>query len=192
MAGRAGSERQSTECDNAVKRDEPAPVEQTLCVMHEWIYTYVSQNLHYAAPLEDFTDRLRNRLEKIFASNPACCPRTAVSKAVIDLVHDLNRTTIRQEARFVPCAAFDDIVDKRSDVEITLIEEGLKRARQARAVTLLCRLRGKDRDLVEQVFGMAECEVARAQIAKELGVKRNSIDQRIRRILQSIRETLEK
>jgi hypothetical protein len=96
MAGRAGSERQSTECDNAVKKNEPAALRQALCIMHEWIYTYVSQNLHYAAPLEEFTDRLRNRLEGMLASNPACCPRTAVSKTVIDLVHDLNRTALRQ------------------------------------------------------------------------------------------------
>ena len=184
MAGRASSEQQSTECDSSVKKDEPAAFTQALCMMHEWIYSYVSRNLHYAAPLEDFSDRLRNRLEAMFASNPAYSPRTAVSKAVIDLVHDLNRTALRQEARFLPWAAFDDIVDERKDIESRLIEEDLQRARQAKAVSLLCRLRDKDRDLVEQVFGMAECEVGRAQIAQELGVKRNSIDQRIRRILQ--------
>jgi DNA-directed RNA polymerase specialized sigma24 family protein len=126
------------------------------------------------------------RLQRVLARNPTCCPKTAITKTVNDLVHDLNRTAIRQEARFVTRSSFDDLVDQRGNVEVRLVED----AQQAEAIAMLSALKDKDRELVEQVYGLHGCEVDRNQIALELGVLRNTIDQRLRRIFKSIRDAL--
>jgi DNA-directed RNA polymerase sigma subunit (sigma70/sigma32) len=164
----------------------PAALTQALRNMHDWIYAYVSQNLHEAAALDEFTDKLMVRLQRILARNPTCCPKMAITKTVNDLVHDLNRTAIRRDTRLLRRAAFDDLVDSRQNIESTLIEQ----ARQEEALAILSVLKDKDRDLVEQVYGIHECRLERGHVAKELGLQRNSIDQRLRRIFKSIRDAL--
>ena len=188
MAVKADTTQQSPDCDDSVNTEGPAPtaLTQALLSMHEWIYSYVSQNLHPAAPLDEFTDKLMVHLQGVLTRNPACCLRTAITKSVCDLVHNLNRTTIRQESRFLTRPAFDDLIDQRENVERRLVQG----AQQAEALALLNRLKDKDRELVEQVYGLHGCEVNREQIAVERGVLRNSIDQQLRRIFKSIRDAV--
>ena len=179
---------ESPDCDDSVNPEgsAPAALTQALRNMHEWIYTYVSQNLHEAAALDEFTDKLMIRLRRVLARDPTCCPKAAITKTVGDLVHDLNRTAIRKETRFLTRAAFDDLIDSRQNIETTLIEQ----VPQEQARAILCALKDKDRDLVEKVYGLHECRLSRNQIARELGLRRNSIDQRLRRIFESIRNAL--
>jgi hypothetical protein len=188
MAGSRDTTQQSPDCDDSANVEEPVPaaLTQALRNMHEWIYSYVSQNLHHAAPLDEFTDKLMVRLQGVLTRNPACCLRTAITKSVCDLVHNLNRTAIRQEARFLTRPAFDDLIDQRENIERRLVED----AQQAEAIALLSKLKNKDRELVEQVYGLQGCEVNREQIAVERGVLRNSVDQQLRRIFKSIRDAV--
>ena len=64
-----------------------------------------------------------------------------------DLVHDLNRTAIRRQARFVPRPDFEEVIDERQNIEDLLIQ----RERQKKAFMALCAL---DRELVERVYGI--------------------------------------
>ena len=172
MAGNTDTTQQSPDCDDSVDTDRTAPaaLTQALRNMHEWIYSDASQNLHHAAPLDEFTDKLMVRLQEVLTRYPAWCPRTAITKSVCDLVHDLNRTAIRREARFLTRPAFDDLIDQGGNVERRLVED----AQQAEAMALLSRLKDKDRELVEQVYGLQGCEVNREQIAVERGVLRTA------------------
>jgi DNA-directed RNA polymerase specialized sigma subunit len=51
-------------------------------------------------------------------------------------------------------------------------------------------LKERDRELVEQVCGLYTDRLTRKQIAKKLGLERNTIDQRMKRIMDSIRNAL--
>jgi DNA-directed RNA polymerase specialized sigma subunit len=54
----------------------------------------------------------------------------------------------------------------------------------------LCALKEKDRELVEKVYGIYTEKVQRKQIAKKLGLERNSVDQRLKRIMDFLRNAL--
>jgi RNA polymerase sigma factor (sigma-70 family) len=154
--------------------------------MHDWIYSYVSRNLHEAVPVDEFSNKLPSRLKAALEDSRTPCLREAISKTVSDLVHDLNRTAIRRQSRFVGCAEFDEVIDERQSIEDLLIE----RERQREAFVALRALKEKDRELVEQICGIYTHRLTRKQIAKKLGLERNSIDQRMKRIMDSIRNAL--
>ena len=158
---------------------------QTLQSMHDWIYSYVSRNLHEAVPVDEFSHKLRGRLKTLEHSS-ASSLRESIAKTVSDLVHDLNRTAIRRQSRFVARAEFDEVIDERQNIEDLLIQ----RERQRKAFVALCALKEKDRELVEQVCGIYTDRLTRKQVAKKLGLERNSIDQRMKRIMDSIRNAL--
>jgi RNA polymerase sigma factor (sigma-70 family) len=158
---------------------------QTLQSMHDWIYSYVSRNLHEAVSVDEFSNKLPSRLKAALEHSRTSCLREAIGKTVSDL-HDLNRTAIRRQSRFVARAEFDEVIDERPSIEDLLIE----RERQRKAFVALCALKEKDRELVEQVCGMYTDRLTRKQIAKKLGLERNSIDQRMKRIMDSIRNAL--
>jgi DNA-directed RNA polymerase specialized sigma subunit len=159
---------------------------QTLQSMHDWICSYLSRNLHEAVPVDEFSNKLPSRLKAALEHGRTSCLREAIGKTVSDLVHDLNRTAIRRQSRFVPRAEFDEVIDERLSIEDLLIE----RERQRKAFVALCALKEKDRELVEQVCGICTDRLTRKQIAKKLGLERNSIDQRMKRIMDSIRNAL--
>jgi RNA polymerase sigma factor (sigma-70 family) len=155
--------------------------------MHDWICSYVSRNLHEAVPVNEFSDKLPGRLTAaVLEHTPTSCLKDAVAKTVSDLVHNLNRTAIRRQSRFVPRAEFDEVIDERQNIEELLIE----RERQRKAFVALCALQEKDRELVEQVYGIYTERVERKQIAKKLGLERNSVDQRLKRIMDFVRNAL--
>ncbi|MBV9677775.1 MAG: sigma-70 family RNA polymerase sigma factor [Acidobacteriaceae bacterium] len=153
--------------------------------MHDWIYAYVSRNLHETVPVDEFSNKLRGRLAALEHSRTSCVGG-AIGKAVSDLVHDLNRTAIRRQARFVPRPEFDEVIDERPNIEDLLIE----RERQKKALMALSSLKERDRELVEQVCGIYTDRLTRKQIANKLGLERNSIDQRFKRIMDFIRNAL--
>ena len=188
MAENTDTTQKSPVCDDSLNADGPLPtaLAQELRSMHEWIYSYVSENLHHAAPLDEFTEKLMVRMRGMLSRNPSCGPRMAITNSVRDLVHDLNRTAIRRQARFLTRPVFDDLIDERENIESSLLDE----SQRAWAIALLNRLKDKDRELVEQVYGLHGCEVDRQQIALQRGVLRNSIDQQLRRIFKSIRDSL--
>lgn len=158
---------------------------QTLRHMHDWIYAYVSRNLHEAVPVDEFSNKLPGRLAALEHSRTSCV-KEAIGKAVSDLVHDLNRTAARRQARFVPRAEFDEVIDEQPNVEDLLIE----REREKKALMALSGLKEKDREVVEQLCGIHRDRLTRKQIAKKLGLERNSIDQQMKRIIDSIRNAL--
>lgn len=158
---------------------------QTLRHMHDWIYAYVSRNLHEAVPVDEFSNKLPGRLAALEHSRTSCV-KEAIGKAVSDLVHDLNRTAARRQARFVPRAEFDEVIDEQPNVEDLLIE----REREKKALMALSALKEKDREVVEQLCGIHRDRLTRKQIAKKLGLERNSVDQRLKRIMDFIRNTL--
>jgi DNA-directed RNA polymerase specialized sigma24 family protein len=186
MARNADSKRQKLECDDSISTEGLAALSLALQGMHEWIYSYVSRNLHEAAPLDRFRDKLMDRLQAAAETNRPQCPEALIEKTVGDLVHDLNRTARRREARLVNGIDFEELIDDRNDIESILIEQ----ARQERAAAVLRGLKDADRELVEKVYGVYGRVVNRNDIAKELGVQRNAIDQRLGRIVEFIRNAL--
>jgi hypothetical protein len=186
MARNADSKQQDPECDESMTTDGLAALSVALQDMHDWICSYVSENLHEAAPLDDFRDKLMNRLQAAAETDPPQRLRAVIEKTVGDLVHDLNRTVLRREARFVTGLKFEELVDDRNNIESILIEQ----ARQERASAVLRGLKNADRELVEKVYGVHGRVVNRNDIARELGVQRNAIDQRLGRIVEFIRKAL--
>jgi DNA-directed RNA polymerase specialized sigma subunit len=186
MAGNADSKQQNQGCDESVATERSDRMSQTLQSMHDWIYSYVSRNLHEAVPVDEFSNKLPSRLKAALEHSRTPCLREAVGKTVSDLVHDLNRTAIRRQSRFVARAEFDEVIDEGQSIEDLLIE----RERQRKAFVALCALKEKDRELVEQVCGICTDRLTRKQIAKKLGLERNSIDQRMKRIMDSIQNAL--
>ena len=185
MPGNAESKQQNRDCDEGVTTDPPDLLIQTLRNMHDWICSYLSRNLHEAVPVDEFSHKLRGRLKTLEHSS-ASSLKESIAKTVSDLVHDLNRTALRRQARFVPRAEFDQLIDERQNIESLLIE----RECQKKAFLALCALKAKDRELVEKVYGIYTERVERKQIAKKLGLERNSVDQRLKRIMDFIRNTL--
>jgi DNA-directed RNA polymerase specialized sigma24 family protein len=185
MPGNAESKQQNGDCDEAVTTDLPDLLTQTVRNMHDWICSYLSRNLHEAVPVDEFSHKLRGRLKALEHSS-ASSLKESISKTVSDLVHDLNRTALRRQARFLPRAEFDQLIDERQNIESLLIE----RECQKKAFLALCALKAKDRELVEKVYGIYTERVERKQIAKKLGLERNSVDQRLKRIMDFIRKAL--
>jgi DNA-directed RNA polymerase specialized sigma subunit len=185
MPGNAESKQQNRDCDEAVTTDLPDLLTQTVRNMHDWICSYLSRNLHEAVPVDEFSHKLRGRLKTLEQSSAASL-KESISKTVSDLVHDLNRTALRRQARFLPRAEFDQLIDERQNIESLLIE----RECQKKAFLALCALKAKDRELVEKVYGIYTERVERKQIAKKLGLERNSVDQRLKRIMDFIRNAL--
>ena len=187
MAGNADTKQQNHQCDDSVTTDRPDVLTQTLRNMHDWICSYVSRNLHEAAPVDEFSEKLPGRLKAATLEHtPPSGLSDAIAKTVSDLVHDLNRTAIRRQSRFVPRAEFDKVIDERQNIEDLLIQ----RERQKKAFMALCALKEKDRELVESVYGIYTEQVKRKQIAKKLGLERNSVDQRLKRIMDFVRNSL--
>jgi len=155
--------------------------------MHDWICSYVSRNLHEAVRVDEFSEKLPGRLTAAALEHtPTPCLKDAVAKTVSDLVHNLNRTAMRRQSRFVQRDEFEEVIDERQNIEDLLIE----RERQKKAFMALCALNERDRELVEQVCGIHTDRLTRKQIAKRFGLERNSIDQRMKRIMDSIRNAL--
>src|SRR5581483_10501206 len=173
MAGNADTKQQKHQCDDSVTTDRPDVLTQTLRNMHDWICSYVSRNLHEAVPVDEFSQKLPGRLKAVLEHRSTSCMKEVIAKTVGDLVHDLNRTAIRRQARFVPRAGFEEVIDDRQNIESLLIQ----RERQKKAFMALCALKEKDRELVERVYGIYTEQVKRKQIAKKLGLERNSVDQ---------------
>lgn len=186
MAGNADSKQQNRGRDESVATERSDRISQTLQNMHDWIYSYVSRNLHEAVPVDEFSHKLPSRLKAALEHGRTSCLREAIGKTVSDLVHDLNRTAIRRQSRFVPRAEFDEVIDERQNIEDLLIQ----RERQKKAFLALCALKEKDRELVERVYGIYTEQVKRKQIAKKLGLERNSVDQRLKRIMDFVRNAL--
>jgi RNA polymerase sigma factor (sigma-70 family) len=186
MAGNADTKQQNCQGDDSVTTDRPDVLTQTLRNMHDWICSYLSRNLHEAVQVDEFSDKLPGRLNAFLEHSSASCTKEVIAKTVSDLVHDLNRTAIRRQARFVPKPDFKEVIDERQNIEDLLIQQ----ERQKKAFMALCALKEKDRELVEKVYGIYTDRLTRKQIAKKLGLERNSIDQRMKRILGSIRKAL--
>ena len=185
MAGNPDSKQQNRGCDESVATERPSLISQTLQNMHDWIFSYVSRNLHEAVPVDEFSHKLRGRLAALEDSRTSCLKET-IGRTVSDLVHDLNRTALRRQSRLLPRAEFDEVVDERPNIEDLLIE----RERQKKAFIALCALKEEDRELVEKVYGIYTERVNRKEIAKKLGLERNSVDQRLKRIIDFIRNAL--
>ena len=130
--------------------------------------------------------RLPGRLKAVLEHSSTPCIKDVIAKTVSDLVHDLNRTAIRRQSRFVTRAEFDEVIDERQNIEDLLIQ----RERQKKAFMALCALKEEDRELVERVYGIHAEQVKRKQIAKKLGLERNSVDQRLKRIMDFVRNAL--
>jgi len=185
MAGNPDSKQQNRGCDESVATERPSLISQTLQNMHDWIYSYVSRNLHEAVPVDEFSHKLRGRLAALEDSRTSCLKET-IGRTVSDLVHDLNRTALRRQSRLLPRAEFDEVVDERPNIEDLLIE----RERQGKAFMALRALKEKDRELIEQICGIHTDRLTRKQIAKKLGLERNSVDQRLKRIMDVVRNAL--
>ena len=186
MAGNADSKQQNQGCDESVATGRSDRMSQTLQSMHDWTCSYLSRNLHEAVPVDEFSNKLPSRLKAALEHSRTPCLREAISKTVSDLVHDLNRTALRRQSRLLPRAEFDEVVDERPNIEDLLIE----RERQGKAFMALRALKEKDRELIEQICGIHTDRLTRKQIAKKLGLERNSVDQRLKRIMDLIRNTL--
>lgn len=185
MSGKADSKQQHRDCDESFTTDLPDLLTPTVRNMHDWICSYLSRNLHEAVPVDEFSHKLRGRLNTLEHRSDSCLTES-IAKTVSDLVHDLNRTALRRQARFLPRAGFDQLIDERQNIESLLIETEC----QERAFLALCALKAKDRELVEKVYGIYTERVERKQIAKKLGLERNSVDQRLKRIVDFIRNVL--
>ena len=66
----------------------------------------------------------------------------------------------------------EEVMDERQNIEDLLIQ----RERQKKAFMALCALKEEDRELVEKVYGIYTERVNRKEIAKKLGLERNSVD----------------
>ena len=186
MAGNADTKQQNCQGDDSVTRDRPDVLTQTLRNMHDWICSYLSRNLHEAVPVDEFSDKLPGRLNAVLEHSSASCTKDVIAKTVSDLVHDLNRTAIRRQVRFVPRPDFKEVIDERQNIEDLLIQQ----ERQKKTFMALCALKEKDRELVERVYGIYAEQVNRKQIAEKLGLERNSVDQRLKRIMDVVRNAL--
>lgn len=186
MPRNTDSKQQTSGYDDSMITGGLAALSVALRDMHNWIYAYVSEHLHEAAPLDTFCEKLVDRLQSAGETNPTGYPKAVIEKTVGDLVHDLNRTARRREARFVNGLECEEIIDDRQDTERMLIEQ----AREERLSAVLRNLKDADRDLVAKVYGVHGRVVDRNEIAKSLGVQRNAIDQRLGRIVEFIRKAL--
>ena len=169
----------------------PSAVLHIVDQMQSWIERYVSQHLHIGGSIWDFWRRFPQRLASNVAEiAPQSEPeiRHLIQKTVTDLVHDQNRTEDRRDGvgRYVPLTEY---VDPKNNVEQQLIEQEEQELRQSKALALLQSLSPDQRILIEQLYGLKNREPkSRREIAKRLGLRRNTVDQRLRRALNSLRK----
>jgi hypothetical protein len=164
----------------------PPSVLQIVDDMRGWIEAYISRNLHPGASTWEFRESFRCRLEKkIQPSASQLEIRKAVKRIVRDLVHDQNRTYYRRNRRLKPDVAIDQYADPRSGS----FEQKLLVQSQAEAI--LRQVSEKHRGLVEQIYGLRNIEkVPRDVMAQRLGIPRNTLDQKLRRILRRVNKLL--
>ncbi len=164
----------------------PPQVLQVADEMQPWIESYVSRFLHGEASPWDLRDRLLRRLErKVTSECLAYEIKDLIAKTVKDLVHDQNRTEFRRSRKFRSQASVDQLIDPQSH----LVEEKLIQESEALAVLRI--MSQDDRHLIEQLYGLRNLQkVSRAEMAQKLGVRRNTLDQRLRRIFDSVRKVV--
>lgn len=154
--------------------------------MQSWIEGYASQHLHPGASTWEFRDRFCGRLNQNISDNASSSEiRSVILKIVKDLIHNQNRTELRRDNKYRRQLPLGEYVDPQSD----FVEQ--KVFRESRALAVLRAMPETDRAIVEQLYGLGNIDsVSRREMAERLGVSRNTLDQRLRRIFQSVRKSL--
>ena len=154
--------------------------------MQPWIETYVSRFLSGEASPWNFRHRLFRRLERTVTIDFSASEiKDVIEKAVKDLVHDQNRTEFRRSRKFASQGKIELLIDPQSH----FVEEKL--IQQSEALAVLRLMTDEDRHLIEQLYGLRDLQkVSRAEMAQKLGIRRNTLDQRLRRIFHSVRKVI--
>jgi RNA polymerase sigma factor (sigma-70 family) len=169
------------------ERNSLAPaVLQIVGEMQSWIEGYASRHLHPGASTWEFRDRFCGRLKENISDTASSSEiRSLIEKIVKDLIHNQNRTELRRDSKYQRQLPLGQYVDPQSD----FVEQ--KVFRESSALAVLRAMPEKDRAIVEQLYGLGNIDsVSRREMAERLGVSRNTLDQRLRRIFHSVRKSL--
>jgi DNA-directed RNA polymerase specialized sigma24 family protein len=167
----------------------PLSVLQIVDEMQSWIEGHVSRHLRLGASTWEFRERFCERLKKKVPSAASASQiRALIHKTVTDLIHDQNRTEFRRDNPAGNVWAHV-LLDQYADPQSGAAEQ--KFLRESEALAVLRAMRKEDRTLVEQLYGLRNIDkVPRAEMAKKLGIQRDTLDQRLHRIFHSVRKVI--
>jgi hypothetical protein len=154
--------------------------------LRTWIGRYVQNQLGFAASPNDFTDRLECRLRRTGSQeNDVDSLDAAVQNTLRLLVHEHRRSTFRKGRVCVSTADIEEIQDPHSlqfEARIELQSE----------VSLIRGLIPQDLlPVIDSLYGFVDEEpVSVAHLAKRLGIRRNTLNQRLRRLYITLRAEL--
>lgn len=164
----------------------PSALLEIVAEMQSWVEGYASEHLHPGASTWEFRERFYNRLRENISNTASSSEiRSLIEKIVKNLIHNQNRTEFRRDSKYQRQLELGQYVDPQSN----FVEE--KVIRESRASAVLRAMPEKDRAIVEQLYGLKDINsVSRREMAERLGVSRNALDQRLRRIFHSVRKSL--
>jgi len=165
-----------------------ALIRDTINRLDSWIAGYVQSRLDPSASSSDFTSRIERRLlgrlGKDLAPDPLSLTN-AVQNTVKTLVHEDRRLAFRRSKLYDANADIEKVEDPLS------LEFAERLALQSHVEFIRKSVPADLQDLVDSLFGFTgEEDVTVADLANQLGIQRNTLDQRLRRLYAKLRDEL--
>jgi hypothetical protein len=153
-----------------------------------WISNYATPRLGPSVSPYDFTERLHRRLRgRVSDQSPDTEVDEALKTTVRYLVKEQCRVEFERAKRFVPEEEGSEVPDPGG---LSWVQEFERNNDSRVALELLRSLDPEMLDWIKKIYAFNSEEDARAELAKHLGIRRNTLNQRLSRKFRNLRSQL--